>query len=312
MIYPGKRRKRINIMEAIDAIRINFNESQLILLNILLGFLMFGVALDLKVDNFKAIARFPKASVVGLSSQLILLPILTVLLIFILNPPTSIALGMLLIAACPGGNVSNFAVHLAKGNAALSILLTSISTLGAIIITPLYFSVLTPLIPGTGAFQKAIHIDALDIITTIVQLILVPLAAGMLLHAWKPKLTKVIRKPIRLLSMLVFLGFVVAAVLSNYDNIVHYLHIVFFLVFIHNALALTMGYWFAKANKLKNQDAKAISLETGIQNSGLGLILVFNVFNGIGGMALILAWWGVWHLISAFSLAMYWNGGKWA
>lgn len=297
-------------MEAIDTIQINFDASQLIILNILLAFLMFGVALDLRLENFKAIVQHPKASIVGLGSQLVLLPLLTIGLIFLMRPPTSLALGMLLVSTCPGGNVSNFAVHLAKGNAALSVLLTSISTLSAIVITPVYFTLLMPVIPGASAFQKVINIEPLGIVLTIVQLIVVPLAIGMLLNYRAPKLTDRIKKTVRILSLLIFFGFIIGAVLSNYDNIVNYLHLVFFLVFLHNALALTTGYWFARFNHLQKKDAKAISLETGIQNSGLGLILIFNTFNGLGGMALIAAWWGIWHLVSAFSLAMWWNSGK--
>lgn len=294
-------------MEGIDAVRINFNPDQLLLLNICLAFLMFGVALDLKLANFKLLFQQPKAPMVGLSSQLILLPILTIALILILRPPTSIALGMILVASCPGGNVSNFAVHLAGANAALSVLMTSITTLAAILITPLYFTFLTPFIPGTAALAQSIQVNPLDMVSTIVQLILIPLVIGMWLHHRFPNFTNRIRKPVRWLSMAIFLGFVVVAVAGNYENIRNYIHLVFFLVLTHNALALLTGYWFAKANKLSRNDARAISLETGIQNSGLGLILIFNFFNGLGGMAMIAAWWGIWHLISAFGLAMVWK-----
>lgn len=294
-------------MDSIDAVQINFNPEQLFLLNICLAFLMFGVALDLKLSNFKLLFQHPKAPVVGLSSQLVLLPLLTIMLIYLLHPPTSIALGMLLVAACPGGNVSNFAVHLAGANAALSVLMTSITTLGAILITPLYFTFLSPYIPGATGLEQNIYVSPLDMITTIVQLILLPLAVGMWLHYRFPDFTNRIRKPVRWLSMAIFLGFVVVAVMGNYQNIRNYLHLIFFIVLAHNALALTTGYWFAKANKLDRQDARAISLETGIQNSGLGLILIFNFFNGLGGMAMIAAWWGIWHLISAFGLAMVWR-----
>lgn len=302
--------KRKTIMDYIDAIKIHFNPEQLFLLNICLAFLMFGVALDLKLDNFKNLYRRPKIPLIGLSAQLLLLPFLTLLLIYIFNPPTSIALGMVLVAACPGGNVSNFAVHLAGANAALSVLMTSISTFGAIIITPLYFTILVYFVPGSDQFQGDIYVSPSQMISTIVQLIFIPLAIGMLLHYYYPKLTERIRQPVKILSMLIFLGFIVVAVQSNFNNIVNYLHLVFLIVLIHNSLALIGGYWFARANLLNVKDARTISIETGIQNSGLGLILIFNFFNGLGGMAMIAAWWGIWHLISAFGLAMYWNRSK--
>ncbi len=291
----------------IDNIQINFNPEQLILLNICLAFIMFGVALDLKLHNFKLLFQQPRATFVGLTSQLILLPLLTIGLIFIIKPPTSIALGMLLVSVCPGGNVSNFAVHVAGGNVALSIVLTSISTLLATFSTPLLFLFLTPIIPGGQAFQQTLYVSPLDMIWTVVQLILLPLIIGMIVNHYLPTFTERIRKPVRVLSLIIFVGFVVAAVLGNLKNIQQYLHLVFWIVLIHNALALLTGYGFAQMNKLSRADARAISLETGIQNSGLGLILIFNFFNGLGGMAMIAAWWGIWHLISAAALAMLWS-----
>jgi len=294
-------------MTGIDAIRINFNPDQLLFLNICLGFLMFGVALDLKKENFLYIFKHPRIAFIGLSSQFILLPILSVLLIVILKPPTSIALGMILVASCPGGNVSNFAVHLSKANAALSVLLTSISTLGAIIVTPFYFKYLSVFIPGTEVYAKDLQVNPGDMAGTIIRLIVVPLILGMFINSRFEKFTNKIKKPVRILSLIIFLGFVVFAIAGNFENIKNYLHLVFFLVLAHNVMALSAGFYWAKLFRLPNTDAQAISLETGIQNSGLGLILIFNFFNGLGGMAMIAAWWGVWHLISAFSLAMWWK-----
>lgn len=294
-------------MHPIDSVQVHFNSGQLFVLNLCLAFIMFGVALDLRVDNFSALFRRPKALLVGMSSQLVLLPILTLGLVFLFRPPPSIALGMLLVAACPGGNVSNFAVHLARGNAALSVLMTTVSTLGAVAVTPLYFTVLAPLAPGSQSLRQDIYVNPMDMVSTIVQLILIPLAIGMYVHYRFPRLTSRIQKPIQRLSILIFLGFVVFAVHGNFDNIVNYLHIIFLLVLAHNGSALFLGYWWARVNRLSVADARAISLETGIQNSGLGLILIFNFFHGLGGMAMIAAWWGVWHLVSAFTMAMLWR-----
>ena len=297
-------------MHPIDSIQINFNQEQLFILNLCLAFLMFGVALDLRLDNFRDVFQRPKAPLTGLTSQLILLPLLTIGLIYLFRPPTSLALGMILIASCPGGNVSNFAVHLAKANAALSVIMTSITTLAAIVVTPLYFTFLAPLIAKKADLPAAIVVNPLDMVTTIVQLILVPLLIGMFMNYRFPRFSQMIKRPVRWLSLLIFFGFVVFAVHGNWDNIVRYLYLVFFLVLIHNALALLLGYQFARFRRLPRDDARAISLETGIQNSGLGLILIFNFFDGLGGMAMITAWWGVWHLLSAFALATLWSVRK--
>jgi len=294
-------------VENIDAIKINFNQDQLFVLNISLAFLMFGVALNIWLEDFKKVFRRPKIPLVGLFSEYLLLPALTLLLIFIFRPATSLALGMVLIASCPGGNVSNFMVHLAKANAALSVILTSVTTLAAVIVTPLAFGLWSGFVPHSDSFSQHLFVDPVNMVKTIVQLVLVPVVLGMFVNYKYPDFTKKIERPIRILSIFIFLGFVLFAVIGNYENIKNYLHLVFLLVLIHNGLALLTGYWFARLNGLQKNNVRAISIETGIQNSGLGLILVFNFFDGLGGMAIILAWWGVWHLISGFALAMWWS-----
>ncbi|NUO00457.1 MAG: bile acid:sodium symporter family protein [Saprospiraceae bacterium] len=294
-------------MDTLDAIQINFKPGQLALLNACLAFLMFGVALDLKTEHFRYVWEHPKASLVGLVSQIVLLPAMTLGLIYALNPPASVALGMALVAACPGGNVSNFAVHLSKGNTALSVTLTSVSTIAAILTTPIAFSIAVKLLPGSEAGVQEISVSPGQMLGSIVQLILVPLLAGMALSYRFPELTGRIRRPVRILSLIVFIAFIVVAIAANLQNIYQHLSLVFFIVLLHNGLALLTGYSFARLFRLPVTDARAISLETGIQNSGLGLILIFNYFNGMGGMAMIAAWWGVWHLVSAFALAMWWG-----
>ncbi len=297
-------------MENIDAIQINFSPDQLFLLNICLAFIMFGVALDIKLSDFKYLVNHPKAIIVGLSSQLILLPLLTYAIIVLFEPATSIALGMILIGVCPGGNVSNFAVHLARANVALSVSLTSFVTLGAIILTPISFSFWSAYIPGTDQLEQSIYVSPENMANTIIYLIALPLFAGMWAsHKYSDFVAK-IKRPIRILSILIFLAFVLFAVAGNFQNIVDHLGKVFFLVLLHNSLALLMGYYFARLNRLNIKDAQAISIETGIQNSGLALILIFNFFGGLGGMALIAAWWGIWHLISGFALASWWSHQK--
>lgn len=294
-------------MDNIDALRINFSPDQLVLLNICLGFLMFGVALDIKVGDFKRLASDPKPPIVGLISQLILLPLLTLALTFILNVQPSIALGMILIAACPGGNVSNFAVHLAKGNAALSVLMTSISTLMAIFTTPLLFGVLSQFVPGTAALGQSISVDPIEMVFTILKLVVLPLSIGMSLNHFYPDLTKKIQSPTKFLSILIFFGIVVFGIKGNWENILNYLDDIFLIVLVHNSLAFLLGFSWARIMKLSLRDTKAVSIETGIQNSGLALIIALNFFSTLGGIALVAAWWGIWHLISGFAVAMWWS-----
>lgn len=294
-------------MDSLEHIRVNFNNEQLLLLNICLGFLMFGIALELTTDDFKALFRNRMSTLTGLISQMIMLPLLTLLLIVIIQPAPSIAAGMMLVAACPGGNVSNYAVHLSKSNAALSVLLTSFSTMAAAFTTPLVFNQGLKLLSGTMENNANFSIDFFSMFISIVQLILIPLGAGMLLRQWKGAFTLRIIPAVKIMSLIIFLAFIVFAVAGNLENIRQHLGSVFLIVFIHNGLALAMGYYFAKLMGRSVQDARTISIETGIQNSGLALILIFNFFEGNGGMALIAAWWSVWHLISSFTLALIWR-----
>ena len=297
-------------MEDIDLLKINFDQDQLFLLNVCLAFIMFGISLDLTKADFVRLIKNPKAALVGLSSQLILLPVLTYGITRLWPMPPSVAMGLVMVASCPGGNISNFAVHLSRGNTALSISLTSFVTMTAVLMTPITFSLWTSIIPGTAPLMQGIAVNPLTMFKTIAQLILIPLVVGMLIRHYYPWVAEKIRRPINNISLLIFTIFIIVALYENLPQLKSYLHLVFFLVLIHNGLALLMGYQWAKIWKLSLPDRKAISMETGIQNSGLGLVLIFNFFEGLGGMMLVAAWWGIWDMISALSLAMYWKYRK--
>jgi len=294
-------------MHWIDDIRINFEGDKLLLMNLCLAFVMFGIALDMSMKDFRRVFEFPKAVAVGLSSQLIMLPLATFILVSIWQPHITIALGLILIAACPGGNISNFAVHLSKGNTALSVTLTSVVTLGAVVLTPLNFHLWADLFPGSAELLRDIHLDFWKMAAIVVKLILIPLILGMLTAFWLPVLVQMVRKPIRILSIVLFMAFIVFAILANLENIKNYIYLVLWIVILHNLLALAIGYWYSRAWGLEEKDRRAIAMETGIQNGGLGLILIFNFFGGLGGMALVAAWWGIWDIFSSLALAMWWS-----
>lgn len=295
-------------MDTLSHIHINFDQGQVLYLNICLGILMFGVALDLKLEDFKYLLKEPKSIIGDLISQWILLPLVTIALVYIIHPDYGLMLGMALIAACPGGNVSNYATHLCKGNAALSIILTTITTVLCVFSTPFIFASLQKVLPIDQVHDADFNIRFSDMVITIVQLIIIPLVIGFLMNHFWPHFVSKIRGIVKILSMVIFIGFVLAAVAGNIDNLVKYIDIVFFIVLIHNGMALLIGYFWSKAILgLSINDARTISIETGIQNSGLALILIFNFFDANGGMALIAAWWSVWHLISALGLAWFWG-----
>jgi len=294
-------------MADLDQLHINFSPNQLTVLNIVLAFILFGVALDLRPEDFRRVFLEPKAVLTGFFSQYIFLPALTLGMIFLFDVTPSLALGMILVAVCPGGNISNFMTHLARGNIALSVTLTSFTTLGAIVLTPLTFSLWSSLVPQAQELRETIYVEPHQMINTILQLILVPVVLGMGTRHFFPKTALWLHRPTRILSLTLFVLFIAFALAGNWDNLKTYLPRIFFLVFLYNGLAMLGGYWQARLLRLPEADARAICMETGIHNTGLGLILVFNFFNGLGGMAIMLAWWGIWDLISSFGVGLMWS-----
>lgn len=280
-------------------------------MNISLGFVMFGVALELSIDDFKRILVQPRPAMLGVLSQFVLLPALTFLLVVVMKPQASLALGMFLVAACPGGNISNFFSLFAKGNAALSVTLTAIATSAAIIMTPLNFYFWADLYEPTRALLSSsadtISVSPFDMFKTIVTLLGIPLVLGMLVASKFPAFAKRLSKPMKYLSIALFGGFVAAAFYKNFDFFLEYVHLVLLLVFLHNLIALTTGYSLGKLGGVGERNARSLAIETGIQNSGLGLILIFNFFGGLGGMAVVAAWWGIWHMVSGFAVGSYWS-----
>ncbi len=297
-------------MDVLDTVQLNFSTKSLWLLNICLGFIMFGVALSLNVDSFRRIFQQPKSVILGALSQFLLLPAFTFLLVCILQPSPSVALGMILVAACPGGNISNFMSLLAKGNAELSVSLTAIATLLAIILTPLNFTFWGNLYEPAATLLNNIHLDPLEMFKVVLLLLGIPLILGMWVASQFPRLTQRILRPVRWLSILIFGGFVVIAFSANLDIFIHYIHKILLIVLLHNAIAFIIGYSWGALWRLPEKDRRSLSIETGIQNSGLGLILIFNFFDGLGGMAIVAAWWGIWHILSGLAVAFTWSKVK--
>lgn len=291
----------------IDDAKLNFDESSLLLLNILIGLMMLGMALDLDVEDFRRLARKPKPPLIGLIAQFLLLPVLTFLLTLILDIRPSIALGMILVASCPGGNLSNVMTYLAGGNAPLSVGMTAVSTAAAIVMTPLNLSIWGSLNSDTEPILRSVSLSPLDLFMTIFVILGIPLILGMLIARRFPGLTERVRGPFKVFSVIVFMGFVAVALANNWDQFVEYIGLVVFAVLLHNAIAFAIGNLAARAAGLDERDQRAVTIEVGLQNSALALILVFDFFDGLGGMAIIAAWWGIWHIISGLLVARFWS-----
>ena len=292
---------------AIDEIRLHMSKDNLLLLNFLLAFLMFGIALNLKISDFRRLFQYPKKTLAGVLSQWVVLPFITYLLILVIKPSASVALGLILVAACPGGNMSNFLSSYAKGNVALSVTLTAISTVICVFMTPFNFALYGNMYEPTRTLLKEISIEPWDMYSTVFTILAVPLAIGMLFAHFLPAITRKIIKPVQVVSLIIFIAFIVFAFLANYSIFLQVIQIIFILVLLHNMLALFTGFGIATLFRLDFKDKKCIAIETGIQNAALGLILIFTFFEGLGGMAVTAGWWGIWDLISGLAIAFYWN-----
>ncbi len=290
-------------MEQLDTIRLHFNQDSLLILNICVGFVMFGVALELTMDDFRKLGAQPKSLIVGLAAQFLLLPALTFLLVLLIDPWPSVALGMLLVASCPGGNISNFMSLLAKGNAALSVSLTAFSTLAALVMTPFNFAFWGKLYANTSDQLAPITLDPFAMAQTIVLVVGIPLLLGMWCATQYPNFTTKVKKPIKIISLVIFAGFIIGAFSANFNIFLQYIHLIMLVVLAHNAVAFVGGFYFGKAFSLPLADTKSIAIETGIQNSALALLLIFNFFDGLGGMAITAGWWGIWDIFSGLALA---------
>ena len=295
------------MQQELDTIILNFDSESLFFLNLTLAVIMFGVALNITISDFLRIVKNPKSILIGILSQFILLPAFTFLLVTIIQPLPSIALGMFLVAACPGGNISNFMTNYAKGNAALSVSLTAISTLLAIVMTPLNFQLWSGLYSPTSNLINTISLSPLEMVKVISLLLGVPLILGMLVRNYFPKFAIKTAPIFKIGSILFFIALIILALSKNIDIFKKYIHYVFIIVLVHNILALILGYSVASIAGLSKRNRRTLAIEAGIQNSGLGLLLIFSFFNGLGGMAILAAFWGIWHIVSGLTIAIFWS-----
>jgi BASS family bile acid:Na+ symporter len=287
-------------------VRIDFDSESVLALNIIMALMMFGVSLTLKLEDFTRVAKAPKATLVGLVAQFMVLPALSCLVTWAFRIDPELALGMILVAACPSGSFSNLMTFVARGNVALSVSMTSICSLAALVMTPFNFWLYGLLNPYTHPLMHSINVDAGQILGLVLLVLVLPLIAGMLFGRQWPVLAERLEKPLRPISLVIFLVFVGIAFTKNFDLFTSYMHLFAGLVIMQNLIALCSGYFAARAMKLSDADSRAVTIEVGIQNSGLALAILFTFYPNAGGMMIIAAFWGVWHLVSGTILAQWW------
>ncbi len=307
------------ILASLDALVIDLGAREMLLVNIILAIVMFGVALGIKMQTFKVVFRYPRSVFTGILLLWIALPAITCLLSIILNPfiTPMVAIGMILVASCPGGNISNFMSSLSKGNVELSVSMTAITTVFAPVVTPLNFWFWGTLYSRFATLRNDIptlEIPFIDMLYQILLILGVPIILGMVFSHYLPKAAEKIMKPLQILSILLFLGMVAVSlkqVLTALDPSIYWsILVILTFVILHNATALSTGYLGATLMRVPAIDRRSLTIEVGIQNSGLGLTLLFNpaifppeVWSHNGGMVLITALWGVWHIVSGLIVA---------
>lgn len=303
-------------LESLNELTINFGEGGMMIVNIILAFVMFGVALGIKTSTFKEVFKKPKSVIVGVLMQWIGLPAVTFAVALALNHwiTPMVALGMILVACCPGGNISNFISSLSKGNTELSVSMTAITTAFAPIVTPFNFWLWGTLYSHFVSVHSDIPVLVIPFLPMLEQILLllgVPIVCGLLFAKYFPNATKKITKPAQVLSVLLFIGMVIVSFSQNFQIIVDNIFYIFFIVLLHNACALGTGYFGGKLLRLPEKDYRSLTIEVGIQNSGLGLIMLFNpaifppeIWHGhYGGMLIVTAWWGIWHIVAGLTVA---------
>ena len=301
----------------IDSINVTLNAGGMNTINIVLAFVMYGVALGIKPGTFVEVFTKPRSLIIGMVCQLVLLPLLTFLLALALGQSISwtMALGMILVASCPGGNISNFMSSLSKANIELSVSLTAVSTALAVLMTPfnfwLYGNLYLHYAEVAGEVPQLV-IPLWDVFKTIFILLGIPLTLGILTARFLPRVAEKLKKPLQWFSIIFFIAMVVLAFTGNLKAFMQCIRYIFLVVLIHNLLALSIGFGMGSAFRIPHKDRRTLTIETGIQNSGLGLVLLLgtNLFAGFpphGGTLVITAWWGIWHIISGLTVSTVFN-----
>ena len=281
--------------------------AQQIILSMVLATMVFSVALELRIEDFKRVAQTPKAVICGLIPQFLLLPVATWLVTLWLDLPPNIEAAMILVAACPGGSLSNVVTHMGRGNTALSVSISAVASIIALFATPFNFSWMIATNPETASWLKELSIDSSGIYISLFLLLGVPLSLGLLASHRLPQLTERIRKPLGHFSLIALLLFIVAGLIKERQLLTLGLLPTLLLVVLHNASGLFFGWATSKVMGVGEKDRRAIMIEGGMQNSGLALGIIAVQFNSDLGMVTLASLWGIWHIVSGMSLAYVWR-----
>lgn len=265
-------------------------------ITLLLGLIMFGMGLTLRPADFAIVVRRPRAVLTGVAAQYVVMPLLGWGIGHALGLSALLIVGMVLVGSAPGGTASNVIVYLARGNVALSVAMTSISTLLAPLLTPLLVLWLA---------GSLLPVDAGGLVVSILQVVLLPVVMGAIVRGVLPGLVERVLPLLPLVSVLGILVVVAAVVGANSDAVLSTGALVLLAVVVHNALGLTLGYLIGRFSGVDEAARRAVSIEVGMQNSGLAAALATAHFSPVA--ALPAALFSVWHNLSGSALASWWS-----
>ncbi|QEY24565.1 bile acid:sodium symporter family protein [Neisseria animalis] len=264
---------------------------------LLLGVIMFGMGLTLSPSDFKIIGKHPKAVIIGIVSQFVIMPLVAYALVKLFDLPPEIAIGVILVGCCPGGTASNVITYLARGNVALSVAVTSVSTLLAPVLTPVIFLMLA---------GEMLDINAASMFVSIAKMVLLPIILGIAAHVLFRRQTERAAGVLPLVSVIAITLIIGAVVGASKGKIIESGLLIFGVVVLHNGLGYLLGFLAAKLCKLPYAAQKTLAIEVGMQNSGLGAALAAAHFAASPVTAVPSALFSVWHNISGSLLASYW------
>ena len=247
-----------------------------VILPLALAFIMFTLGLGLTFSDFARVAKMPKNFLVGLVSQLVFLPLVALIIVFVWPLQPELAIGLILIAAAPGGVTSNILTSFAKGDVALSISLTAVMSLLSVISVPLVLGISMGLISDNSLGS----ISLTSIAISMFLIVTLPVLLGMIFRASLSYLTKRIEKIAKIFSTALFVLVLIGAILAERQNLVEYFAQTGLVVLILNILMMTIAYYWAKLFSSGRPQLKAISLECGLQNGTLAIFVGTSVFGG--------------------------------
>jgi BASS family bile acid:Na+ symporter len=278
-----------------------------LILSAVLACMVFSVALDLRVTDFRRVAEAPRAVVAGLVPQFVLLPVATWAATLALDLPPATEAAMMLVAACPGGALSNVITHLGRGNTALSVSISAVASLLALLLTPLNFTWMVTHNPVTAGWLRTLSIDASDIWFSLLALLALPMLLGLTVARQSPGLAARLRRPLGRFALVALAVFIVAGLWRERALLGAQIAPQMVVVVAHNAAGLLLGWLCATAFRVAERDRRAITIEGGMQNAGLALGIIAVQFGADLGMVIIASLWGIWHIVSGLALVFWWR-----